>query len=173
MARGKPLRAAGRVAGVAMLLVKLGGSVLTDKARLRTARRAAIRRLASELAAVRQSLLVVHGAGSYGHILARRHQLNQGGISVAKRIAASRVQQDVKELDGLVVNALLNVGIAAIPIAPSAVLSLNDGTVATAGLTPFRGSASLGFTPVTLGDVVRDLHRGLALWSAARPMPHL
>jgi len=77
MARGKTLSAARRVARVAMLLVKLGGSVLTDKARLRTARRAAIRRLASELAAVRQSLLVVHGAGSYGHILARRHQLNQ------------------------------------------------------------------------------------------------
>src|SRR2546428_546689 len=165
MARGKPLRAAGRVAGVAMLLVKLGGSVLTDKARLRTARRAAIRRLASELAAVRQSLLVVHGAGSYGHILARRHQLNQGGISVAKRIAASRVQQDVKELDGLVVNALLNVGIAAIPIAPSAVLSLNDGTVATADLTPFREFASMGFTPVTFGDVVRDGQRGIAICS--------
>src|SRR5437899_6249532 len=110
--------AARRVARVAMLLVKLGGSVLTDKTRLRTARRAAIRRLASELAAVRQSLVVVHGAGSYGHILARRHKLNQGGVSVTKRIAASRVQQDVKELDGLVVNALLHVGIAAIPIAP-------------------------------------------------------
>src|SRR3989441_400826 len=165
MARGKTLSAARRVARVAMLLVKLGGSVLTDKARLRTARRTAIRRLASELAAVRQSLLVVHGAGSYGHILARRHQLNQGGVSVAKRIAASRVQQDVKELDGLVVNALLDVGIAAIPIAPSAVLSLNDGTVATADLTPFREFASMGFTPVTFGDVVRDLHRGIAVCS--------
>ena len=157
--------AARRVARVAMLLVKLGGSVLTDKTRLRTARRAAIRRLASELAAVRQSLVVVHGAGSYGHILARRHKLNQGGVSVTKRIAASRVQQDVKELDGLVVNALLHVGIAAIPIAPSAVLTLNGGTVATADLTPFLEFSSMGFTPVTFGDVVRDRHRGIAVCS--------
>src|SRR2546427_4573224 len=155
MARGKTLSAARRVARVAMLLVKLGGSVLTDKARLRTARRAAIRRLASELAAVRQSLLVVHGAGSYGHILARRHQLNQGGVSVAKRIAASRVQQDVKELDGLVVNALLDVGIAAIPIAPSAVLWRNDGTAATSVLTPGREFVCGGLPPVSGGEGVR------------------
>ncbi len=148
-----------------MLLVKLGGSVLTDKTRLRTARRAAIRRLASELAAVRQSLVVVHGAGSFGHILAHRHKLNQGGVSVTKRIAASRVQQDVKDLDGLVVNALLHVGIAAIPIPPSAVLTLNGETVATADLTPFLEFSSMGFTPVTFGDIVRDRHRGIAVCS--------
>jgi isopentenyl phosphate kinase len=148
-----------------MLLVKLGGSVLTDKTRLRTPRRAAIRRLALELATVRQSLLVVHGAGSYGHILARRHKLNQGGVSVSKRIAASRVQQDVKELDGLVVNAFLSAGIPAIPIAPSTVLTLNDGTVATVDLTPFLEFSSMGFTPVTFGDIVRDLRRGIAVCS--------
>ncbi len=148
-----------------MLLVKLGGSVLTDKTRLRTPRRAAIRRLALELAGVRQSLLVVHGAGSYGHILARRHKLQQGGVSSSKRIAASRVQQDVKELDSLVVNAFLRAGIPAIPIAPSTVLTLNDGTVATADLTPFLEFSSMGFTPVTFGDVVRDLHRGIAVCS--------
>jgi len=145
--------------------VKLGGSVLTDKARLRTPRRATIRRLAAELATIRQPLLVVHGAGSYGHILARRHKLNEGGVSASKRVAATRVQQDVKELDGIVVNAFIEAGIAAIPIPPSAVLSLNDGMVVTADLTPFLEFSSMGFTPVTFGDVVRDLRRGVAVCS--------
>ena len=145
--------------------MKLGGSVLTDKARLRTPRRATIRRLAAELATIRQPLLVVHGAGSYGHILARRHKLNEGGVSASKRVAATRVQQDVKELDGIVVNAFIEAGIAAIPIPPSAVLSLNDGMVVTAYLTPFLEFSSMGFTPVTFGDVVRDLRRGVAVCS--------
>ena len=145
--------------------MKLGGSVLTDKARLRTPRRATIRRLAAELATIRQPLLVVHGAGSYGHILARRHKLNEGGVSASKRVAATRVQQDVKELDGIVVDAFIKAGIAAIPIPPSAVLSLNDGMVVTADLTPFLEFSSMGFTPVTFGDVVRDLRRGVAVCS--------
>src|SRR5438445_12584164 len=113
-----------------MLLVKLGGSVLTDKARLRTPRRAAIRRLAHELAAARQPLLVVHGAGSYGHILAGRHKLNEGGATRAKRGAAARVQADVKARDGLVVDALIAAVLAAVPIPPSTGLRRHDGRVA-------------------------------------------
>src|SRR5436189_2282462 len=120
-----------------MLLVKLGGSVVTEKDKLRTARRPAIRRLAGELAAVRQPLLVVHGAGSYGHILASRHRLNECGSTSAKRAAAARVQADVRELNRLVVEAMNRAGFAAIPIPPSAILALDDGVVSTMDLTPF------------------------------------
>ncbi len=148
-----------------MLLVKLGGSVLTDKSRLRTPRRAAIRRLARELAAVRKPLLVVHGAGSYGHILARRHKLHEGGATEAKRSAAARVQADVKALDALVVDAMIDAGLAAVPIPPSAVLSLDDGRVSSIDLTPFLEFSSMAFTPVTFGDVVRDVRRGFSICS--------
>ena len=148
-----------------MLLVKLGGSVLTEKTRLRTPRRAAIRRLARELASVRQPLLVVHGAGSYGHILARKHKLNDGGSTPAKRAAVAQVQADVRTLDGLVVDALNRAGLAAVPVPPSAVLVLDDGRVATMDLTPFLEFSSMDFTPVTFGDVVRDVRRGFSVCS--------
>ena len=148
-----------------MLLVKLGGSVLTEKTRLRTPRRSAIRRLAAELAAVRAPLLIVHGAGSYGHILASRHRLREGGSGAAKRAAVARVQADVRDLDRLVVDALNRAGFASIPIPPAAVLSLNDGRVSAVDLTPFLEFSSMGFTPVTFGDVVRDLRRGVSICS--------
>lgn len=148
-----------------MLLVKLGGSVLTEKRRLRTPRPAAVRRLATELASVREPLVVVHGAGSYGHILASRHRLNEGGSTAAKRSAAARVQADVRELDRLVVEALNRAGLAAVPIPPSAILTLDDGRLSTMDLTPFLEFSSMGFTPVTFGDVVRDLKRGFSICS--------
>src|SRR5712692_1270344 len=156
-----------------MLLVKLGGSVLTDKARLRTARPAAIRRLAGELASVAQPLLIVHGAGSYGHILASRYRLSAGGSSSAKRTAAARVQADVRALNHIVVDALNRVGFASIPIPPAAVLSLDDGRVSTIDLTPFLEFSSMGFTPVTFGDVVRDLRRGFSVCSGDLMMVEL
>jgi len=148
-----------------MLLVKLGGSVVTEKAHLRTPRSAAIRRLARELASLGEPLLIVHGAGSYGHILASRHRLNEGGSTLPRRQVAARVQADVRELDGLVVRALNRAGLAAIPIPPSAVLSLDDGRVSTMDLTPFLEFASMEFTPVTFGDVVRDVRRGFSVCS--------
>jgi len=161
----KPLSASPGVARSIVLLVKLGGSVLTDKARLRTPRRPAIRRLAQELASVREPILIVHGAGSFGHILARKHKLNEGASSPAKRIAAARVQADVRILDQLVVDGLNRAGLAAVPIPPAAVLSLEEGQVSTMDLTPFLEFASMGFTPVTFGDVVRDVRRGFSICS--------
>ena len=148
-----------------MQLVKLGGSVLTDKARLRTPRRATIQRLARELVESHQSLLIVHGAGSYGHIRARKDRLDAGGSSPAKRRAAARVQADVRELDGLVVEALLDAGLDVIPIPPSTVLILDDGRVASIDLSPFLEFTSMGFVPVTFGDVVRDAKRGFSVCS--------
>src|SRR6195256_6598786 len=148
-----------------MLLVKLGGSVLTDKARLRTARPAAIRRLAGEPAPVPPPLLIVHGAGSYGPILASRYRLNAGGTSSAKPTAPARVQADARARNHTGVEPLNRGGFASVPIPPASVLSLDDGRVSTLDLTPFLEFSSMGFTPVTFGDVVRDLRRGFSVCS--------
>lgn len=147
-----------------MQLVKLGGSVLTDKARLCAPRRAAIRRLARELAAVDDEVVVVHGAGSFGHILAHRYRLN-GPASPRKTKAAAVVQRDVRRLDAMVIDALLDAGLAAVPLPPSAVLGLDDGAVAAFQIAPFLDFLAQGFTPVTFGDVVRDRVRGVAVCS--------
>ncbi len=71
----------------------------------------------------------------------------------------------MKALDGLVVDALLDAGLSPVSLAPSALLSLDDGRVASFDASPFREFASLGMTPVTFGDVVRDQQRGVAICS--------
>ena len=147
-----------------MLLVKLGGSVLTDKARLRTPRKAAIGRLAKELAGLGDDLIVVHGAGSFGHILARRYHLN-GPDARTKARGAAIVQRDVRALDALVVGGLLKAGLAPVALPPSTILRLDDGRLASFEVGPFREYVRQGFTPVTFGDVVRDRRRGVAVCS--------
>ncbi len=147
-----------------MLLVKLGGSVLTDKARLRTARRSAIARLTKELAGLGDDLVVVHGAGSFGHVLARKYALN-GPAAPTKARGAAIVQRDVRTLDTLVVDGLLKAGLAPVVLPPSAVLSLDDNRTASFDAAAFRDYVHQGFTPVTFGDVVRDATRGVAVAS--------
>jgi len=147
-----------------MLLVKLGGSVLTDKARLRTPRKSAIARLTKELAGLGDDLIVVHGAGSFGHVLARKYALN-GPAVPAKAKGAAVVQRDVRTLDALVVDGLLKAGLAPVVLPPSAVLGLDDGRVASFDVAAFREYVRQGFTPVTFGDVVRDATRGVSVCS--------
>src|SRR2546428_4710351 len=115
----KHIKSSARCGPPIMLLVKLGGSVLTDKGRLRSPRRTAIRRLARELPAARAPLLVVHGAGSYGHILARKHPLNEGAATRAKGGPGARGRAGGEALDVVVVDALIPAGLAPVPIPPS------------------------------------------------------
>ena len=126
--------------------MKLGGSVLTDKASYRTPRLDVLARLALELATVEGPLCVVHGAGSYGHVLAKRHGLADGKGDAA---AAARVHADVRQLQGLVCDALQDAGLHAI--------SLSTSDLGLDGVPPrARDALALGFVPVAPGDVVLD-----------------
>jgi len=69
-------------------VVKVGGAAITDKAQLETLRAEVLATTAAQLAqAVKEdhapsglALIVVHGAGSFGHQLAHQAQVHKGGI---------------------------------------------------------------------------------------------
>ena len=56
-----------------MILIKFGGSVITDKSRYRTFNADVVRRLCKEIRDSGERVIVVHGAGSFGHVLAKEH----------------------------------------------------------------------------------------------------
>ena len=80
-----------------MFLVKLGGSVITDKARYRVFNKDRVARLCSEIAESGKDVIVVHGAGSFGHVLAKRHSLQDGYSDPEQIPAAARVQSSTRE----------------------------------------------------------------------------
>ncbi len=69
-------------------VVKLGGAAITDKTQLETLRAEVLATAAAQLAqAVKEdhsqsgsALIVVHGAGSFGHQFAHQAQVHKGGI---------------------------------------------------------------------------------------------
>ncbi|MBU0623767.1 MAG: kinase, partial [Candidatus Thermoplasmatota archaeon] len=91
-----------------MILVKLGGSVITDKSKLRTFRSSSCSRLARELRPARSGLTLVHGAGSYGHIEAKKHGLQNGLKTNAQLRHVASVQRDVRELNLRVLETLID-----------------------------------------------------------------
>ncbi len=148
-----------------MKLVKLGGSVITDKSKLRTFRRAACERLAKELSAANDSLAIVHGAGSFGHIEAKKHSLHEGFKEDAQLKFVARVQRDVRELNLKVLESLIDRGIRAVSIPPAAAGVFWDGQVQSFDREPFESVLKLGLTPVSFGDVVPDGSMGFSICS--------
>jgi isopentenyl phosphate kinase len=138
------------------VLIKLGGSVITDKANLRTFREEACRRLAGEMKGLDGSLIVVHGAGSFGHILAKKHRLDEGFIDESQLHPVAIVQRDVRELNTRVLGAMIDSGVRGVSVPPAASATFDGGVVKSFDPSLFRKMMGLGLVPVTFGDVVPD-----------------
>ncbi|MGQ0535607.1 MAG: isopentenyl phosphate kinase [Methanobacteriota archaeon] len=148
-----------------MLVVKLGGSVITRKGRLRSFDAATTRRLAREIATAREPVLLVHGAGSFGHVLAKRHRLDQGLRDKRQLAGLARVHRDVRVLHSRVLASVQDAGLAAVGVPPLGVAERLGGGILRIAQEPFRWALGAGLTPVTFGDVISDAERGASILS--------
>jgi len=148
-----------------MKLVKLGGSVITDKSKLKTFRRRECDRLAGELSSADDSLAIVHGAGSFGHIEAKKHSLHEGFKEDAQLKYVAKVQRDVRELNLMVLESLIDCGIRAVSVPPASAGVFWDGEIQSFDREPFESVLKLGLAPVSFGDVVPDESMGFSICS--------
>jgi isopentenyl phosphate kinase len=139
-----------------MYIIKFGGSVITDKTSKKAFEKVRTLRLVSEITDSEQRTIVVHGAGSFGHILAKRYRLHEGFKNEEQLMALTEVQRDVKELNFMVLNAFLEQGVNAISLAPSSFLTNEDGVINSMDPNVFKRYFDMGLTPITFGDVVLD-----------------
>lgn len=167
-----------------LVFLKLGGSLLTDKTRPQALRRDVLQRLAGEIAgALAQSpalrLVVGHGSGSFGHFAASRYGTRAGVYSRAAWRGYAETARAAAELNRLVVAALGEAGVPALPIQPSASAVCRDGELVSMDVRPTVVSLAQGLVPVIYGDVALDEARGgtiisteqILCWLAPRLRP--
>jgi len=132
-------------------VVKLGGSVITDKKVAFSYRDAAVRGLGKAIAASGLPVVVVHGGGSFGHTEARRHGLSSRRSSPSPR-GVSETRAAMFALDAKVCASLSAAGMRPYPFSPFTLLDREGG----GGRSFIERLLSGGATPVTFGDVVHD-----------------
>lgn len=100
------------------LIVKLGGSALTDKSQHQTIHRQRFDCALDTIACLHKQgigLIVVHGAGSFGHFEASKHNVSSGAASA---FGVSETHAAVTRLNGLVVDGLIAREVAAVGVSP-------------------------------------------------------
>jgi isopentenyl phosphate kinase len=148
-----------------MFLIKLGGSVITNKAKECCFKQDVMDRLAGEIRQANKQVIIIHGAGSFGHILAKQYKINDGYKRKKQLEGFALTQAMVQRLNNLVLASLHNHDIPAVSIPPHAVLSLSDHEPARIDFNIFKKYLALGFTPVTFGDVALDNQLGFSICS--------
>ncbi len=161
-----------------LIFLKLGGSLITDKAVPHTVRPKTLARLAGEIAAawaVEPGLRLVlgHGSGSFGHVPAKRYNTRQGVSTPQQWRGFAEVWQEAHRLNQVVMAALHAVGLPAVAFPPSAVVLACDGKVEAWDLRPLQGALEHGLLPVVYGDAVFDTARGGTILSTEDLFDHL
>ncbi len=154
-----------------LVVVKLGGSVITRKHEVERVRPKILDRLAREAGAVTdRRVILLHGAGSFGHPGARRFGLADPPLPDAppthRARGAAIVASEVRRLHLEVLRALVRAG-GAPASAPMATHARNRaGRLAHLDVAPFSQALAHGWMPVSFGDVVPDETWGSSILSA-------
>ena len=161
-----------------VIFLKLGGSLITDKARPVTARLDVLARLAQELAQARAErpelrLLLGHGSGSFGHPVAAQHGTRAGAHTPEQWHGFQQVWWAAHRLHRLVLDALLQSGAAAISFPPSSHALCEGGELIQLETEPISRALQAGLLPVTQGDVAFDRRWGATIVSTEQIMGHL
>ena len=139
--------------------IKLGGSIITDKSQFKTPNLdniSSIVDLLSKLYKEGINFIIVHGAGSYAHIPAKKYNLSNGYSGEEGRIHYSEVHALCEELSLLIVNKLIEKGIPAVSFHPATYVTQRDKKPTSIQDNLLMRYLKEGFVPVTHGDVVLD-----------------
>lgn len=138
------------------VFVKLGGSVLTDKAKPGAVKRAVARRLLAEIAKAQVPVVLFHGAGSYGHPVAKAAGLDKGPLNPDRRRAVAQVLAAVSALQSEVLAAAERAAMPAVPVPVHLDATAADGILQDLPVGRVQGLVEDGFVPVLSGTLVRD-----------------
>ena len=161
-----------------LVFLKLGGSLITEKSRLKTPRLEALERLSKEIAAAHREnpalrMILGHGSGSFGHVAGKKHGTRQGVHTPEQWRGFAEVWWDASALNRLVMEALGQAGLPAVALAPIASVTAADGRVADWDLSPLKAALQAGLLPVIYGDVIFDRVRGGTILSTEDLFAHL
>lgn len=164
-----------------MIILKLGGSILTKKdSSASEIDEDNLHRLACEIRRSlnndEKDLVIVHGAGSFGHPPAKEYKIGEPfemDEYPYKRIGFAKIQNSVKKLNMLVCEELIKEDIPAVAIPASSFVTSSNKRISKANLDNFRQYLEKGYVPVIYGDVVLDDDLEMAVISGDQIIQYL
>jgi isopentenyl phosphate kinase len=155
------------------VLVKLGGSLITDKTKPFVARADHIERMTRQLGEARSKypdidFVVGTGAGSFGHFTANEYDLRNGAHSDWQYYGMGVTHNAVARLSLLVAQALESQKLPAFVTSPASFILCRAGELVEAHIEPIKNLLLLGSIPLVHGDTITDNERGATILSTEK-----
>ena len=151
-----------------VILVKFGGSIITDKNTPYKARPDVIRRLAKELKKIKDfSIVLAHGVGSFAHTSAKEYGGKRGYKS---KWGIAKVARDAMEINRIVMDILIEEGLPAVSLRPMSMMITDAGKLKNNLFEIVEETLNQGLMPVVYGDVIWDKKWKSTIYSGERTL---
>jgi len=147
-----------------LIVIKLGGAAITDKSRPSVINRKTIESAARVLADHRDYILV-HGAGSFGHIPVNKYNLVGVIRSRRQLIGYAKTKASLLKLENELISILAKEHIPIAPVAASSSLIADRGRIISRNYDPIASMLKLGLVPCIGGDLIQDISLGVSVVS--------
>lgn len=148
-----------------LVILKFGGSVITDKEEPFTAKIDIIDRLAREVSEYRGKMIIIHGGGSFGHPIAHKYKIKEGYKENHQLIGLAETHLSMQKLNTIILQRLIKYGISAVSIPPLSTILSENGTIKKLDFSIIEKMVNMGFVPVLYGDTVLDEKMGFTIVS--------
>jgi len=134
-----------------MILIKLGGSIITNKQKPQTPNISAINKIAIQLKKIEEPIIIVHGGGSFGHYWSVRYDMHTKPAKYSKKGVAI-VKNSMIELNKIILELFLKNKLNPYCLPPTDFMFGNKTDIKK--IKEISKIAKDGLVPISYGDVL-------------------
>ncbi|MGD8431749.1 MAG: isopentenyl phosphate kinase [Nitrosopumilaceae archaeon] len=153
-----------------MILIKLGGSIITNKEKPLSPKRKTIDSLAKSLKKISEPMIIVHGGGSYGHYWSVRYDMHTQPKKYSIRGVAI-VKNSMVELNKIILDSFVKNRLSPYCLPPTDFMAGNKPI--TRKVKEIEKISKSGLIPVTFGDALWYGQNKTYILSGDKIMTHL
>jgi isopentenyl phosphate kinase len=161
-----------------LILLKIGGGVITDKNVQYGLRDEVLSRLAREIGEAwreigETKLIIGNGAGSFAHYSAHKYRTMEGFVNEESRLGMGWVRWDAVKLNQIVFEQLLSTNVPVFSVSPSSIMKVKGGKTIQLFMESVKTLLSIEMVPLVYGDVMVDEEKGCIVYSTERVFDEL
>jgi len=134
-----------------MILIKLGGSIITNKEKPLSARRKTIDNILKQIRKIKEPKIIVHGGGSYGHYWSVKYGMHTKPAKYDLK-GVSVVKNSMIELNKIILDAAVKNRLNPYSLPPTDFMNGNRSIKSK--ILTINDIAKSGLTPITYGDAL-------------------
>ncbi len=139
-------------------MLKLGGSLLTDKNQPFSIRENVVKSAIQQIIEAKEKLILIHGGGSFGHPLAKEYSISKGlNPSIPNQILGLvKTHQSMNKFNSYLINLFLEKNYPALSIQASSIFIKESHNISTQSIDMIETALDLNILPILYGDIILD-----------------